>query len=110
MAEAGRLIAMSENNEMTSSELIPVLQDEQRNWVYRAWAAMLLASMPEHEASAALSEAYRCDPVAWVRREALHSLTIVIEGLGHEVCSEHCAKVLGNLKSGSAALVLLSEA
>jgi hypothetical protein len=71
-------------NDLTGSELAGVMLDQRQDWVYRAWAALLA---PKHgeQTKKALSRVSACDPVFWVRREALRSLKLLADTRQEEV-------------------------
>ena len=86
MTTIERWIATGECGSLAVDELIAVLLDQRQDWNYRAWSAMLLASRNEKAATEALFHANQCDPVYWVRRDALRSLQLGIGDLEHETC------------------------
>lgn len=70
---------------LTGSELAGVMLDQGQDWVFRAWAALLLASEPGEPTRTALSKVSLHDPVFWVRRDALRSLKLLADTNEEEI-------------------------
>lgn len=80
MANVDHWIATGKGaNNLTGSELAGVMLDQRHDWVFRAWAAMLLASEACEPTRTALSKVSLHDPVFWVRRDARRSLKLLAD-------------------------------